>query len=233
MTQSTAVECTIHVSIFRSAPYSLEWGSSIYVKVIATNIYGDSIESVEGNGAIITTTPNAPINLEEVYAQRTKSTLGLSWEADPFIGGAVIEDFRVNIAVVGEAFTVLVSGLTSPEYLVTGLTFGVTYEFKVESRNSYSYSPYSETITLLCAFKPDPPLVITTTNTANTVTVDWDEPINNGYVIHKYRFYILQSDGTTYGEESLKCDGTDTTIVNARQCQIALTTLRAAPFSLV
>lgn len=99
MTSSTLVTCTIHVTIFRSSPYDLPWGSSVYAKVIATNIYGDSIESLEGNGAVITTTPDAPINLAEVYEQRTKSTIGLSWEQAPFIGGAVIEDYRVNIAV--------------------------------------------------------------------------------------------------------------------------------------
>lgn len=68
MTSSTDVTCTVHVDVFRQIPYSFDWGSSIYAKVIATNIYGDSIESDEGNGAIITTTPDAPINLVEVYA---------------------------------------------------------------------------------------------------------------------------------------------------------------------
>jgi hypothetical protein len=36
--------------------------------VIATNIYGDSLESEEGNGAIITTTPDQPTDLIENYA---------------------------------------------------------------------------------------------------------------------------------------------------------------------
>jgi hypothetical protein len=69
---------------------------------------------------------------------------------------------------------------------------------------------------LLCAFKPDPPLVITTTNTNNLVTVYWDDPIWNGYVIHAYRFFFLEHDGVTYTEETVECDGTDTDIVNNR-----------------
>jgi hypothetical protein len=233
MTASTLVTCTIPVTVFRTAPYSFEWGSSIYAKVIATNIYGDSVESNEGNGAVITTTPDAPINLVEVYEQRTKSTIGLTWEAASFIGGAVIEDYRINIAIEGEAFSVLADGLLTPDYLAIDLTFGVTYQFKVESRNSYSYSPYSETITLLCAFKPDPPLVITTTNTNDLVTVNWDDPIWNRYVIHAYRFFFLEHDGVTYTEETLECDGTNANIVNNRQCQIALLTLRSEPYNLV
>jgi hypothetical protein len=117
--------------------------------------------------------------------------------------------------------------------LATGLTFGTTYQFKVESRNSYSYSPYSDTITMLCAFKPDPPLVVTTTNTNDLVTVQWDDPIANGYVIHAYRFYVLEHDGVTYTEETAECDGTNTDIVNNRVCTIALLTLRSAPYNLV
>ena len=112
----------------------------------------------------------------------------------------------------------LASGLVTPEYLATGLTFGITYEFKVESRNSYSYSPYSETLTLLCAFKPDPPLVITTTNSNDLVTVNWDDPIANGYEIHEYRFFFLESDGTTYTEETVECDGSNSDIVDNREC---------------
>lgn len=80
MTSSILTTCTIPVTVFRSSPYDLPWGSSVYAKVIAVNLYGDSTESLEGNGAIITTTPDAPINLAEDYSQRTKSTLAITWE---------------------------------------------------------------------------------------------------------------------------------------------------------
>ena len=68
------------------------------------------------------------------------------------------------MAVQGETFSTISEGLATTSYLVTGLTFGVTYEFKVESRNSYGYSEFSATLALICAFVPEPPLVITTTN---------------------------------------------------------------------
>ena len=74
----------------------------------------------------------------------------------------------------------LASCVTDTAYLATDLTFGVTYELKIESRNSYGNSGYSETITLLCAFKPDPPLTLSTANTNELVTITWDEPIANG-----------------------------------------------------
>jgi len=76
---STATICTVPVTVLRAAPFNLPWGSSVYAKVVAKNIYGNSLESLNGNGAIITTTPDAPINLAEDYSVRTKSTLGLTW----------------------------------------------------------------------------------------------------------------------------------------------------------
>ena len=49
------------------------------------------------------------------------------------------------------------------DYLVTGLTYGNTYEFKVEARNEYGYSVYSETLILLCAAIPAVPTSVVTT----------------------------------------------------------------------
>jgi len=68
MTLSTTTTCSIPVAVFRSAPYNFDWGDSIYAKVIASNTYGSSLESLEGNGAVITTTPDKPINLAEDYS---------------------------------------------------------------------------------------------------------------------------------------------------------------------
>ena len=79
MSASTATTCNVPVSSLRTSPYSLQWGSSVYAKVFATNIYGNSLVSDEGNGAIITTSPDRPLNLAEDTLQRTKSTLGLTW----------------------------------------------------------------------------------------------------------------------------------------------------------
>ena len=82
----------------------------------------DAVESVQGNGAVITTNPDAPINLAEVQASKTKSTIGLSWEAASFTGGDVIIDYRISIAEQGGSFSVLASDLTVAEYTAIGLT---------------------------------------------------------------------------------------------------------------
>ena len=58
MSTSTATTCTIPVTALRVSPFSLGWGTSVYAKVVAKNIYGSSLESSDGNGALITTTPD-------------------------------------------------------------------------------------------------------------------------------------------------------------------------------
>jgi hypothetical protein len=45
------------------APFALAWGDEVYAKIIATNIYGDSLVSDPGNNAIILTVPDAPVSL--------------------------------------------------------------------------------------------------------------------------------------------------------------------------
>lgn len=124
MQTSTATTCVIPVSVLRAAPYNLDWGTSVFAKVVAINFYGSSTESVEGNSGIIITTPDPPTTLAEVESQRTVSTIGISWVAPVFTGGAVIEDYRVTFVISGQSDPVIVSGVTEREYLATGLTSG-------------------------------------------------------------------------------------------------------------
>jgi hypothetical protein len=75
-----AAECLIPIQTLRSEPFNLSWGASVFAKLIAYNAYGDSQESLAGNGAVILTIPSAPLSLTEIYAQRTATALGFSWD---------------------------------------------------------------------------------------------------------------------------------------------------------
>jgi hypothetical protein len=88
-----------------------------------------------------------------------------------FTGGSVIIDYRVSIAQNGGIYSILVSNIVSSAYIAIDLTAGNNYQFKIESRNSYGYSAFSDSITLLCAFKPDAPSTVTTANSGNQVTI--------------------------------------------------------------
>ena len=67
MTNSLLTTCTVPVSALKAEPFSLDWGASVFVKVIARNEYGSSEQSLAGNGAVITVTPDSPTDLAEVF----------------------------------------------------------------------------------------------------------------------------------------------------------------------
>lgn len=99
----------------------MPWGSSVYVKVVAYNLYGDSAESIAGNGAVILTIPDAPTNLIQVYAHRSATTLGLTWTEGPHNGGRPVLDYQLSYDQATDDFIVLKTGIMTTEYVVEGL----------------------------------------------------------------------------------------------------------------
>lgn len=81
-------------------PYHHVWGASIWAKVIAINVVGNSPISDEGNGAIILTYPDAPTDLANVPAVTNSEQVGLSWNEGAANGGSVVIDYKV---IYGEA----------------------------------------------------------------------------------------------------------------------------------
>jgi hypothetical protein len=132
--------CSIQVTTLRATPFSLEWGSSINARIVATNIYGDSDQSVEGNGAVMITYSDPPINLQESVHDRTPTSITFGWDNAPMNGGSTVIDYRITSDQSTGTDIVLADDVTTPYYTATGLTFGVTYAFKVEARNEFGHS---------------------------------------------------------------------------------------------
>lgn len=84
----------------------------------------------------------------------------------------------------------IADGISSRSYTATGLSFGTTYEFKIEARNSYSISSLSDILELYCAFKPEPPTTLVTSNSNDVVVLTWNEPITNGSPITSYEVFV-------------------------------------------
>jgi hypothetical protein len=94
-------------------------------------------------------------------------------------------------------------------------------------------SLHSDAITLFCAFIPDPPTSVTTTNTLDKVVVAWSDPETNGSPITGYKIYVQEKISGEFTEESVECDGSLAETVSRRQCTISLDTLKAVPYSLI
>jgi hypothetical protein len=95
--------------------------------------------------------------------------------------------------------------VAATSFVVTGLTSGVIYQFKVKSRNSHSLSADSSSITLLSVYSPDPPESVTTENVNADVRITWSEPNDNGLSVTGYQIYIAGHDGVTYSQETANC----------------------------
>jgi hypothetical protein len=57
------------------------------------NIVGSSSLSTAGNGAIIVTIPDAPVNLVEDVEQTTATQIGIDWSEGPTNGGSPVIDY--------------------------------------------------------------------------------------------------------------------------------------------
>ncbi len=153
----SATKCSVPIVTLRSTPFSLPWGSNVFVKVIASNLYGDSVESEEGSQAIILTNPDAPRYLLENLSARSSNSITFSWTQGVANGGANVLDYRISFDQALGIYIVRASEITATSYTATGLTAGLTYKFKVESRNSFGYSDLSSEISIICATLPSIP----------------------------------------------------------------------------
>ncbi len=88
--------CTVPISVLQAAPYTLDWGASIYATVVATNAVGSSSASPSGNGAVITTNPDPPSSLANNAAITSATAISLTWVAPVFLGGTPITSYEVG-----------------------------------------------------------------------------------------------------------------------------------------
>lgn len=97
------------------------------------------------------TNPDAPYDLVNVPTITAKHQIGLDWESLTISGGANVIDFTVSYAAGSDAYLVLATSISNTEYTVTGLSMGVYYHFKVQARNEFGLSLYSNEVTVLAA----------------------------------------------------------------------------------
>lgn len=116
-----------------------------------------------GNGAVIYTYADAPIDLTEDESQRTASSITFTWSEGADNKGSTVFDYRVSYDNAVGVYVILADGILTTSYTATGLTYGSTYSFRVEAQNTYGYSAYSDVVAILCATSPEQPNVPTTT----------------------------------------------------------------------
>lgn len=225
-------KCLVPIDTLITNPYNLDWGTSVFAKVQAINLVDESSFSFPGNGALLYTSPDPPQSLANNLGTSSSTEIGLTWYQGISDGGSPVLDYRVWYQIESGDYQVLADGLYMTAHTATGLTTGTTYSFKVQSRNLNGYSDFSNEITVIAAQKPSKPSSPTTSFANDIVTISWSEPATNGAPITAYTIKVRHSNLATYSVPTDYCDGSDSGIIAALQCDIPASVLNASPYSL-
>ena len=60
-------------------------------------------------------------------------------------------DYRIWSDQATGVYMPVISNLAAKSYLVTGLSVGSTYSFKIQARTAFGYGPYSDVVIILAA----------------------------------------------------------------------------------
>jgi hypothetical protein len=130
-TDSTIISnrsCKVPLASIILEPFSLRGGDSLFAKVIATNSYGNSIESLAGNGCIVVLVPDAPLFLENQPDVTSATQVGLTWVDGLNDGGKPVLDYTIEHDQASGSWTTLEAGILTNTYVSTAaLTSGATY----------------------------------------------------------------------------------------------------------
>jgi len=92
----SARTCSVPIATLRAAPFSLNWGDSIFAQITASNVEGDSAASTEGNGAVILTGPDNAHSLADDASVTSASRIKMTWSAGAADGGTPVIDYRIT-----------------------------------------------------------------------------------------------------------------------------------------
>lgn len=104
---------------------------------------------------------------------------------------------------------------------------------RVRAQNGQGWGEFSSPASILAASAPAVMAMATVSDNAGqpSVRISWTEPSENGSPITAYQVKILSSTPDSY-HEPVGCDGASAVVVSARYCDVLMSTLSTAPFSL-
>ncbi len=178
-------------------------GVAFTFTVAATNSVGTGVPSEQSAAVIPATPPAAPTGAEAIAGD---SQANVYWPRPEDDGGRPITSFtaqayRAGVAVPGATCT-LSSPFPSPlTCLVTGLTNGIAYTFRVAATNAVGTGPASNPSNAVTPTGvPGPPVNPAASAGEGRATVTWAAPANNGgaavtsYAVQAYHNGVVVVD---------------------------------------
>ncbi len=169
--------------------------------------YDITVEAVDANGSRSgrsealserTADPQAPDAPPVTMSDQTSNSITLSW-TPPASHGADITAYKVRWRISTEDDSnELMSGLlpsTQTNYVITGLSPGMTYAIEVVAINSAGEGMAAEREVTTDAIAPEQPEQPEIGNrTSESITVNWTPPASGGATITTYRVYWVSSE---------------------------------------
>jgi len=144
-------------------------------------------------GATIESEPDAPTNppVATSYSEseatiEMSSTMRLLSTSSPILYYELLWDSGTNGAS-WSSYTVTSNNIVT----VTGLSSGVTYQFKYRTQNIHGWGDYSPILTLTATDLPQQVNTVLTTNEGADVKIYWDIPFSGGLNVPIIAYDIL------------------------------------------
>ena len=153
-------------------------GSSYVFRVSAVNLAGTSAASNVSGPHVPMTTASAPLNLLGAFGDKKVT---LTWAAPASNGGGEISDYSIQYRPTGVLTwtTVAHTPSTVPGAVVTGLTNGTEYVFRITAINPVG-SGLAATVKATPMTIPSASVIVSATPGDSKVTLVWNAPANNG-----------------------------------------------------
>lgn len=172
-------------------------GTTYYVQLRAVNILGKGIASdVLSTNTNPYTIPSAP-SITSVSA--TNAAVTVNWTAPVSNGGRAVTEYSVQYSSnSGSTWSSPVSAGLALTKLVTGLTNGTSYIFRVYATNLRGSGPVSSSSSSIIPFTiPSAPTSLSSTEGDTTLSIAFTAGFDGGSSITNYK-YSISTDGLSY-----------------------------------
>jgi titin len=155
-------------------------GNTYDFRVAAVNGAGTSSYATVSDVVLAAVAPDAPTGMS---AKPGNGQVALSWTAPTDDGGSAITDYTIQYKVSADSAwsTFAHSASATTSRIVTGLSNGSTYDFRVAAVNAQGTSLYVTTTNILVpAVVADAPARLNAVPAVGEVALSWTAPANNG-----------------------------------------------------
>jgi uncharacterized repeat protein (TIGR02543 family) len=169
-------------------------GANYTFKVTATSAAGTSAASAASTSVSVNAEPSAPIN---VIAVGSNASATVSWDPPININGSAITEYTVTAYSGSTVAGTCTSNASDKTCVVSNLTNGVAYTFKVTATNGIGTSALSTASSAVTpSTVPNAPTTVSAVVGDTEVTISFVAPvIDGGSTVTGYK--VIGSDGTT------------------------------------